>query len=192
MAGVGLAISRSRSGAAASSNQFSDSRSSRSFRLPVAARSRRTSSTAHASTYRSSRSASSSVRATTRSVSLMCNSRARCRATQSHCRHAWRQNSRGRPVLPGAGSTRRHQRQRASRSPDSDDSGGSFVMTKHYRVSRWRVMDGQLAHPSRQRSISCASALHAASAPSSRSVALSRSSSAAAATRTFSKARVPT
>ena len=44
----GLAISRSRSGAAASRSQSRASRNSRSVRLPVAARSRRTSSTAHA------------------------------------------------------------------------------------------------------------------------------------------------
>ena len=100
---------------------------------PRCARSRRTSSIAHANTYRSSRRASTSVRATTRSVSLIANSRARWRATQSHCRQAWRQNSRRRPVFADGGSTRRHHRQRAKPSPPVPSrSLFPFVMTKQY------------------------------------------------------------
>ena len=121
----GVAISLSCSGAAASSSHVSASLRSRSVRLPAADKSRWTSSTAQANTYRSSRSASSSERATIRSVSLMSRSRARCRATQSHCRHACRQNSRFRPVLADGGSTRRHQRHRGSAgSPLSSRTDG--------------------------------------------------------------------
>lgn len=178
----GWAISRSCKGAAASRSHWSASRSSRSVRLPGAARSRRASSTAQARTYRSSRSASSSERATTRSVSLSSSSRARCRATQSHCRQAWRQNSRLRPVRAEGGSTRRHHRQRRSvsalppggrgfagppgRSPEAptmDDR--SCVMTKRYPAGRPRsAMDDRSEVAADQRSISWPSALHAASA----------------------------
>ena len=84
----GLAASRSHSNASASSRGVAALRSPRS---------RSTSSTAHANTYSSSCSASSSDRATTSSFSLSSNSAARCRATQSHCRHRPEQNSRGRP-----------------------------------------------------------------------------------------------
>ena len=118
--GVGAENSRSRSGNAASRSQSSMLRKSLAvWRAFPSARSRWVSSTAHARTYRSSWSASSSVRAITNSSSLSSSSRARCRATQSHCRHRWEQNCFGRPLPARSGSTRRHHRHRSI-----------FVMTK--------------------------------------------------------------
>ena len=77
---TGAAISRSRSGRAASSSQSSAWRTSAGFGdPPAAARSRSTSSTAHASTYSSSCSSSSDDLATTSSPSLSSSSRARWR-----------------------------------------------------------------------------------------------------------------
>ena len=100
-------ISRFRRGLAASRSHSIASASSRGVALLRSTRSRSTSSTAHANTYSSSCRASSSDRATTSSFSLRSNSAARCRATQSHCRHRPEQNSRGRPGPDRSGRARR-------------------------------------------------------------------------------------
>ena len=110
---LGAESSRSRRGLADSSSQSSILL--RSLALALAAdalKSFSVSSTAHARTYRSSWRRSSSPRAITNSSSLSCNSCARCLDTQSHCRHFWLQNWRGRPGPSRGGSTLRHQRHR--------------------------------------------------------------------------------
>ena len=81
-------------------------------RDPAASTSASASPIAHASTYKSSWSASSSSRAITNSFSLSSSSAARWRDTQSHCRHRWEQNCRGRPGPDRSGSTRLHHRHR--------------------------------------------------------------------------------
>jgi hypothetical protein len=117
---LGAENSRSLRGLAASSSQAMMSRSSFTVGFdPEALRSRSASSTAHARTYRSSCSASSSDLAITNSPSLSSSSRARWRATQSHCRQRCEQNSLGRPGPPRSGSTLLHHRHRPG-----------FVMTK--------------------------------------------------------------
>lgn len=114
---------RSWSGRAASKSHSNDSRNDVAVDLALSSFS--VSAIAHVRTYKSSYNASSSARATTNSFSLSCNSWARWRPTQSHCRQDWPQNSFLRPGPVCLGSTRRQYRQRGPVSRLTD-----FVMTK--------------------------------------------------------------
>lgn len=126
--GVAAASSRSRSGRALSRSQSRAARSSRLLSGARSPRSRSVSSTAQASMYRSSCNRSSSSRRITTSLAPRARSAARWRETQSHCRHRWLQNSRGRPGPDRGFSTRRHHRHR---SPGRPVDSAEFVMTKY-------------------------------------------------------------
>ena len=131
----------SSNGRAASSNHDNAALKSLVVGSAAGSRSCSTSSTAQRKTNIWSRNVSRSVRVITSSSSLRANSVARCRATQSHCRHACEQYFFGLPDPAPWTIGLRHHLHLCSEPPGFDLVAGTeaallcswfFVMTKRY------------------------------------------------------------